>query len=41
MIIQKSVAPQIDPEDMQKIIIPNLCTIATFYNIITQNCTPE
>ena len=49
MSIQKNVAPtstnipqnQIDPEDMQKIIIPNLCTIATFYNIMTQNCIPE
>jgi hypothetical protein len=35
----KDIKPdQIDPIDMQTIIIPNICAITEFYNIPTQTC---
>jgi hypothetical protein len=32
-------ADQIDPIDMQSIVIPNICLITQFYNIPTETCT--
>lgn len=32
---------QIDPVDMETIILPNICSIAQFYNIATENCSSE
>lgn len=32
---------QISPLDMELIIIPNICIIASFYNIPTENCSNE
>lgn len=32
-------ADQIDPIDMQSVVIPNICAITQFYNIPTETCT--
>lgn len=32
---------EIDPNDMDLIIMPNICIIATYHNIATENCSTE